>query len=35
VSDLPYFDAILRVFDEHPDSEVATAFRRHVHWGYF
>jgi SAM-dependent methyltransferase len=35
VPDLPYFDEILRLLEEHPESEVATAFRRHVHWGYF
>lgn len=33
--DLPYFDAILGMLDEQPESEVANAFRRHVHWGFF
>lgn len=33
--DLPYFDQIIARFDEQPDSELAHAFRRHVHWGCF
>jgi SAM-dependent methyltransferase len=33
--DLPYFDQILSRLSEAPDSEVATAFARHVHWGCY
>jgi ubiquinone/menaquinone biosynthesis C-methylase UbiE len=33
--DLPYFDAILARLDREPDSALAQAFRRHVHWGCF
>jgi SAM-dependent methyltransferase len=33
--DLPYFDQILGRLAEAPDSEVATAFARHVHWGCY
>jgi ubiquinone/menaquinone biosynthesis C-methylase UbiE len=32
---LPYFDEIIRRFAEDPDGEIATAFARHVHWGYY
>lgn len=30
---LPYFDALLRLLDEHP--VLAQSFGRHVHWGYW
>ena len=30
---LPYFDALLGLLDRSP--AVQTAFRRHVHWGYW
>ena len=30
---LPYFDALLRLLDEHPT--LAQTFGRHVHWGYW
>ena len=33
--DLPYFDQILSRLAEAPDSEVAAAFARHVHWGCY
>lgn len=33
--DLPYFDQILGRLAAAPDSEVATAFARHVHWGCY
>jgi ubiquinone/menaquinone biosynthesis C-methylase UbiE len=33
--DLPYFDQIIDRLDGEPSSEVAAAFKRHVHWGYF
>jgi SAM-dependent methyltransferase len=33
--DLPYFDQLIEHFDREPDSDVARAFRRHVHWGCF
>ena len=33
--DLPYFDQILGRLATAPDSEVATAFARHVHWGCY
>lgn len=33
--DLPYFDQIIDSLEQSPDSELADAFRRHVHWGYF
>ena len=32
---MPYFDEIIRRFTDDPDSELATAFARHVHWGYY
>ncbi len=32
---LPYFDQILDLVDRQPDSALAVAFRRHVHWGCF
>jgi SAM-dependent methyltransferase len=32
---LPYFDQILELVDRQPDSALAVAFRRHVHWGCF
>jgi SAM-dependent methyltransferase len=32
---LPYFDAILDRLDRDPESELAAAFRKHVHWGSF
>ncbi len=33
--DLPYFDQILEVVERQPSSDLAVAFRRHVHWGCF
>jgi SAM-dependent methyltransferase len=33
--DLPYFDQILDGVARRPDSALADAFDRHVHWGYF
>ena len=33
--DLPYFDQILERLKTLPDSSLARAFERHVHWGYF
>jgi SAM-dependent methyltransferase len=33
--DLPYFDRIIDTLERSPDSELADAFRRHVHWGSF
>jgi cyclopropane fatty-acyl-phospholipid synthase-like methyltransferase len=33
--DLPYFDQILEHLNRDPDSELAAAFERHVHWGCF
>lgn len=35
VIDLPYFDRLIDHLDAQPSSEVAQAFRRHVHWGCF
>jgi ubiquinone/menaquinone biosynthesis C-methylase UbiE len=32
---LPYFDDLLARLDKDPDSPVARAFRKHVHWGYY
>jgi len=32
---LPYFDQIIELVERQPDSELATAFKRHVHWGCF
>jgi SAM-dependent methyltransferase len=32
---LPYFDDLLARLERDPDSPVARAFRRHVHWGYY
>ena len=32
---LPYFDQILELVERQPDSALAVAFRRHVHWGCF
>jgi SAM-dependent methyltransferase len=32
---LPYFDQIIEKLEEQPDSGLARAFRRHVHWGCF
>jgi ubiquinone/menaquinone biosynthesis C-methylase UbiE len=32
---LPYFDDLLARLEKDPDSPVARAFRRHVHWGYY
>ena len=33
--DLPYFDQIIERLEALPDSSLARAFERHVHWGYF
>jgi ubiquinone/menaquinone biosynthesis C-methylase UbiE len=33
--DLPYFDEIIARIEREPDSALAEAFRRHVHWGCF
>ena len=33
--DLPYFDQIIEHVGREPDSSLAVAFRRHVHWGCF
>ncbi len=33
--DLPYFDQIIERLEGDPDSVLAEAFRRHVHWGCF
>ena len=33
--DLPYFDRILEHLQRGPDSALARAFERHVHWGYY
>jgi SAM-dependent methyltransferase len=33
--DLPYFDDLIERLDREPDSPIAQAFRRHVHWGYY
>ena len=33
--DLPYFDQIIEHTERLPDSSLARALERHVHWGYF
>jgi SAM-dependent methyltransferase len=33
--DLPYFDEILDRLNQSPDSALAKALERHVHWGYY
>lgn len=32
---MPYFDEIIRRFTDDPESDLAAAFARHVHWGYY
>ena len=33
--ELPYFDEIIASLETSPESALARAFARHVHWGYF